>query len=153
MRTGSLFDQTSDRTIDRKGSDAITEARRVISEGGIVAVKGIGGFHLCCDASNEAAVELLRKRKRRPAKPFAVMARNLEVVQSVCELSEEQEEQLLSFLQHDTVYQKYYDDVLILLKTGLRISELCGLTAQDLDLKIIQTISTTSYYAIKRDIT
>ena len=45
--------KTSDRTIDRKGSDAITEARRVISEGGIVAVKGIGGFHLCCDASNE----------------------------------------------------------------------------------------------------
>lgn len=79
--------KTSDRTIDMKGSDAITEARRVISEGGVVAVKGIGGFHLCCDASNEAAVELLRKRKRRPAKPFAVMARNLEVVQSVCELS------------------------------------------------------------------
>lgn len=50
-------------------------------------------------------------------------------------LSEEQEEQLLSFLQHDTVYQKYYDDVLILLKTGLRISELCGLTAQDLDFE------------------
>ncbi len=79
--------KTSDRTIDMKGSDAITEARRVISEGGIVAVKGIGGFHLCCDASNEAAVELLRKRKRRPAKPFAVMARNPDVVQSVCELS------------------------------------------------------------------
>ena len=49
--------------------------------------------------------------------------------------SEEQEEKLLSFLQHDTVYQKYYDDVLILLKTGLRISELCGLTAQDLDFE------------------
>ena len=48
--------KTSDRTIDMKGSDAITEARRVISEGGSVAGKGIGGFHLCCDASNEAAV-------------------------------------------------------------------------------------------------
>ena len=50
-------------------------------------------------------------------------------------LSEEQEEKLLSFLQYDTVYQKYYDDVLILLKTGLRISELCGLTVQDLDFE------------------
>ena len=50
-------------------------------------------------------------------------------------MSEEQEEKLLSFLQYDTVYQKYYDDVLILLKTGLRISELCGLTVQDLDFE------------------
>lgn len=50
-------------------------------------------------------------------------------------LSEEQEEYLLTFLQQDTVYQKYYDDILILLKTGLRISELCGMTAQDLDFE------------------
>ena len=50
-------------------------------------------------------------------------------------LSEEQEEHLLTFLQQDTVYQKYYDDILILLKTGLRISELCGLTARDLDFE------------------
>lgn len=50
-------------------------------------------------------------------------------------LSEEQEEKLLRFLAHDRVYQKYYDDVLILLKTGLRISELCGLTKKDLDFE------------------
>ena len=48
---------------------------------------------------------------------------------------QEQEEHLLTFLQQDTVYQKYYDDILILLKTGLRISELCGLTARDLDFE------------------
>ena len=74
-----------------RGRDAVTYARRVIAEGGIVAVKGIGGFHLCCDATKESAVELLRTRKKRPVKPFAVMARNEEVVRSVCELSEEQE--------------------------------------------------------------
>ena len=111
--------KTSDRTIDRKGSDAITEARRVISEGGIVAVKGIGGFHLCCDASNEAAVELLRKRKRRPAKPFAVMARNLEVVQSVCELSKEQEEIL-------TGHQK---PILLLVRKEIETKQLCSSVA------------------------
>ena len=76
---------------DERGRDAVTYARRVIAEGGIVAVKGIGGFHLCCDATKESAVELLRTRKKRPVKPFAVMARNEEAVRSVCELSEEQE--------------------------------------------------------------
>lgn len=50
-------------------------------------------------------------------------------------LSEEQERLLLDFMAHDTVYQKYYDDILILLKTGLRISELCGLTKSDLDFE------------------
>ena len=48
-------------------------------------------------------------------------------------LTEEQEQALLSFIKTDNVYHKYYDDVLILLKTGLRISELCGLTMADID--------------------
>ena len=48
-------------------------------------------------------------------------------------LTEEQEEKLLNFVKHDRVYQKYYNDIVILLKTGLRISELCGLTIKDID--------------------
>ena len=77
---------------EERGEEAITYARRTIASGGIVAVKGIGGFHLCCDATNEAAVETLRKRKRRPMKPFAVMARDLEVVQRECIVGEQQKE-------------------------------------------------------------
>ena len=74
-----------------RGREAITETRRVIASGGIAAIKGIGGFHLCCDATSQEAVERLRKLKRRPMKPFAVMAADLEAVKEVCQVSEEQE--------------------------------------------------------------
>ena len=73
-----------------RGADAIRYVRRILSEGGIAAVKGIGGFHLCCDASDETAVRRLRELKRRPAKPFAVMMRDVAAVERECFLDEEQ---------------------------------------------------------------
>lgn len=75
-----------------RGRDAITAARKTILQGGIVAMKGIGGFHLCCDAANQAAVAMLRQRKKRPMKPFAVMMRDEETVLRECHITPEQQE-------------------------------------------------------------
>lgn len=75
-----------------QGADAIRYTRKVISEGGIVAVKGIGGFHLCCDAAKEETVARLRQRKKRPMKPFAVMMKDLDVVRRECETEPHLEE-------------------------------------------------------------
>lgn len=67
--------------------DAIQQARQMLSDGKILAVKGLGGYHLACDATNQSAVTNLRERKQRPAKPFALMAYDLETIQQYVQVS------------------------------------------------------------------
>lgn len=75
---------------NRRGRDAISYVREVIANGGIAAIKGIGGFHLACNAYDNEAVKRLRELKHRPAKPFAVMMRNEDEVLRNCVIEDYQ---------------------------------------------------------------
>jgi hydrogenase maturation protein HypF len=70
--------------------DPISAAAALIAQGDIIAVKGLGGYHLACDATNEVAVQRLRAAKRRDSKPFALMARDIAVIQRRCRVSAEE---------------------------------------------------------------
>ena len=70
------------------GEVALATARSLLRDGAVVAVKGIGGYHLACDATDQQAVQLLRKRKQRGDKPFAVMTRDLEDAHRLLALDE-----------------------------------------------------------------
>lgn len=75
------------RPSDVEGVDPVTAARALLKRDAILAVKGLGGYHLACDASNQEAVALLRRRKARGDKPFAVMARTADDVRHLVRLS------------------------------------------------------------------
>ncbi len=79
-----------------KFEGAISTARRFLQDGKIIAIKGIGGFHLACDASNASAVEELRKRKKRSDRPFAMMSFNLEDIKRYCHISDAEARELSS---------------------------------------------------------
>ncbi len=73
-----------------EGADAVSLTVEAIKKGRIVAVKGLGGFHLICDASNSKVVEKLRERKKRPLKPFAVIFPNIKMLKAYAEISSEE---------------------------------------------------------------
>jgi hydrogenase maturation protein HypF len=77
-------------------SDPIEEILALLKAGKIVAIKGLGGFHLACDAAQEGAVARLRGRKYREDKPFALMSRDIEVIERLCVVDDASREMLLS---------------------------------------------------------
>ncbi len=103
--------------LDTKGAkiktdDPIKAAIDLLSSGHILAIKGLGGFHLCVDASNDEAVKILRSRKYREKKPLAIMTRDMDQVKRIAEVSEE-EKILLTSVQRPIVLLKKIKNNLI----------------------------------------
>ena len=86
--------------------------RELINEGSIIAIKGIGGYHLVCDARNDAAVQRLRKRKNRPHKPLAIMVGSLDTAIELVHLSDE-ELDVLTGMERPIVLLKRNHDSLV----------------------------------------
>ena len=108
-----------DGTVSATGNDALLAAAQAVRDGRVVAVKGIGGFHLMVDARDESAVALLRERKRREEKPFALMYPSLERLSGDCEIGE---------LEHRLLCSPESPIVLLRRKHDSR-SEVCDLIA------------------------
>ncbi|MCA1786574.1 MAG: carbamoyltransferase HypF, partial [Desulfobacteraceae bacterium] len=92
--------------LDSGPDTALDMAANLLKKGHILAVKGLGGFHLAADAANDRAVRLLRHRKNRPHKPFALMARSGSMLFDHVRVSEEEKKQLDSFHRPIVLLQK-----------------------------------------------
>ena len=104
---GPMFTlQGTDGTVLASGYEAIEQAKQHIQQGAIVALKGVGGYHLVCDALQENTVQTLRQRKGRPRKPLAVMAGSLETAKQYVHISEKEEKLLLSPVRPIVLLQK-----------------------------------------------
>ena len=101
------------RLIDEKRreceGDPLTVAARALAQGQIVAVKGLGGYHLACDAMSRTAIERLRHRKAREAKPLAVMVRGIAGLRALCLVTPHEEALLLSRERPIVLLQKRHD--------------------------------------------
>ncbi|MBD3182911.1 carbamoyltransferase HypF [Candidatus Poribacteria bacterium] len=89
-----------------KCDEPIMKAVKLLKEGNVIAVKGLGGFHLACDPENDEAVKLMRERKHRTHKPFAIMAKDLDTVKSYCLVTEEEKELLQSYRRPIVLLEK-----------------------------------------------
>jgi len=87
-----VLDENGDRisSSQKTSSECIEYITNIIKEGRIAAIKGIGGYHLACDALNETAVDRLRSRKHRDDKPFALVMRNIDVVAKYCKMNQKE---------------------------------------------------------------
>ena len=93
---GRSYLRTPDDVAASVKADPARVARWLLKTGAIIGVRGLGGFHIAADASNDVAVRALREKKDRPGKPFAIMCRSLDVVRKLAEVGPAEEEALTS---------------------------------------------------------
>lgn len=82
--------------VNYKEDKIFSQTANLIKEGEIGAIKGMGGFHIVCDATNDETIEKLRTYKNRPAKPFAIMCKDLEQIQAIGDIKDKEEKLLIS---------------------------------------------------------
>ena len=131
---------------------ALTVARSLLLSGKILAIKGIGGFHLACDVLNSDSVERLRQRKYREDKPFALMAASVEIIKEHCQVSREEEELLLCGRRPIVVLERKPDSAIPrMVAPGLNnlgfmlpYSPLHHLLLKDLDRPLVMTSGNVS---------
>jgi hydrogenase maturation protein HypF len=139
--------------------DVIAQAAQLLRSGAILAIKGLGGFHLACDATNSQAVGTLRARKGRPAKPLAVMMATLDGVRHHCHVSDE-EEALLTSQQCPIVLLRWRDDSTVVREVApgnlylgvmLPYTPLHHILLRDVDRPLVMTSGNLSEEPIAQD--
>ncbi len=90
-------------------NNPVAKTKDLLRQGKVIAIKGLGGFHIACDATNREAVLKLRERKRRSNKPFALMAPDIDTIRKYCFVSEDEEKVLLSHKRPIVLLQKRDD--------------------------------------------
>ncbi len=148
-----------DGSIQKESKEAIKTICDLIKKGESVGVKGLGGFHIVCDATNEAALKQLRLNKHRPTKPFAVMFKNISAIKKVCSLTKDDEELILSSERPIVIVSKKKQNYISkeiapnIDKIGvfLPYTPLHELLLEELDIPIVATSANLSDEPIIRD--
>jgi hydrogenase maturation protein HypF len=140
-------------------SNPIAAASQLLKEGKIVAIKGLGGFLLACDATNDSGVKTLRQRKRRPSKPFAIMVATIDEAKKHCYVSPE-EGKLLTSPQSPIVLMRWREDSSVsrevapnlrFLGVMLPYTPLHHILLRDIGLPLVMTSGNLSEEPIARD--
>ena len=91
---GARLELVGEKNLSPK--DIVDRAVRLLRDGNIVAIKGVGGYHLICDSTNNEAIKKLRERKKRPTKPFAIMTKDIDMANKLAYINPKEKELLLS---------------------------------------------------------